>query len=126
MNSIEAFLKDYEIIKGIYSAYNAGGIEGLAKSYKTHIDTLDYQELQLFSKELSEYAMCYYTYNSVYDAMDEMGGMLRYGIPEYRLPKAVLRNEVEAIAQLGVTMKNNVRIGTDISFDAIRNVRKDR
>lgn len=71
MNSIEAFLKDYAIIKGIYSAYNAGGIEGLAKSYKTHIDKLDYQELQLFSKELSEYAMCYYTYNSVYDTMDD-------------------------------------------------------
>lgn len=57
---------------------------------------------------------------TVYDAMDEMGGMLRYGIPEYRLPKAVLRKEVEAIAQLGVTMKNNVRVGADISFDEIR------
>ena len=58
---------------------------------------------------------------TVYDAMPEMGGMLRYGIPEYRLPKAVLAKEVEAIASLGVTMKNNVKIGKDVSFDEIKN-----
>lgn len=57
---------------------------------------------------------------TVYDAMPEMGGMLRYGIPEYRLPKAVLAKEVDAIAKLGVKMKNNVKIGSDISFDEIR------
>lgn len=58
---------------------------------------------------------------TVYDAMPEMGGMLRYGIPEYRLPKAVLAKEVKNIAELGVTMKNNVKIGADVSFDEIRN-----
>ena len=58
---------------------------------------------------------------TVYDAMPEMGGMLRYGIPEYRLPKAVLSKEVDAIRNLGVTMKNNVKVGKDISFDDIRN-----
>ncbi len=57
---------------------------------------------------------------TVYDAMPEMGGMLRYGIPEYRLPKAILKKEVDAIANLGVKMKNNVKIGKDISFDEIR------
>ena len=45
---------------------------------------------------------------TIYEAMPEMGGMLRYGIPEYRLPKAVLRKEVEAIEKLGVELKNNV------------------
>ena len=58
---------------------------------------------------------------TVYDAMPEMGGMLRYGIPEYRLPKAVLAKEVKAIADMGVSMKNNVKIGVDVSFDEIRN-----
>ena len=57
---------------------------------------------------------------TVYDAMPEMGGMLRYGIPEYRLPKAVLAKEVKMIADMGVTMKNNVKIGVDVSFDEIR------
>ena len=57
---------------------------------------------------------------TIYDAMPEMGGMLRYGIPEYRLPKDVLRKEVKAIADLGVKMVNNTKIGKDISFDEIR------
>ncbi len=57
---------------------------------------------------------------TVFEAMPEMGGMLRYGIPEYRLPKAVLAKEVAAIAELGVEMKNNVRIGADISFAEIK------
>lgn len=58
---------------------------------------------------------------TIYDAMPEMGGMLRYGIPEYRLPKAVLAKEIQAIASLGVTMKNNIKVGVDISFDEIKN-----
>lgn len=57
---------------------------------------------------------------TIYDAMPEMGGMLRYGIPEYRLPKSVLANEIKAIEKLGVLMKNNVSIGKDISFEEIR------
>ena len=57
---------------------------------------------------------------TVYDAMPEMGGMLRYGIPEYRLPKNVLRKEISLIENLGVLMKNNLSIGKDISFDEIR------
>ncbi len=57
---------------------------------------------------------------TIYEAMPEMGGMLRYGIPEYRLPKAVLAKEVELIAKTGVAMKNNVRIGKDISFEELK------
>jgi len=57
---------------------------------------------------------------TIYEAMPEMGGMLRYGIPEYRLPKAVLQKEVDAIEKLGVEMKNHVKIGQDITFDEIK------
>ena len=57
---------------------------------------------------------------TVLDMMPEMGGMLRYGIPEYRLPKAVLAQEVAAIAALGVELKNNVKVGTDVTLDALR------
>lgn len=55
---------------------------------------------------------------TVVDAMPQMGGMLRYGIPEYRLPKAVVDAEIAEIAATGVKMQNNLRIGTNISFDA--------
>ena len=57
---------------------------------------------------------------TVFDAMPKMGGMLRYGIPEYRLPKAVLDKEISAIEKLGVLMRNNVSIGKDVSFEEIR------
>ena len=57
---------------------------------------------------------------TIYDAMPLMGGMLRYGIPEYRLPKAVLQQEIDAIAKMGVEMRNNVKIGRDITLDELR------
>ena len=56
----------------------------------------------------------------IYDAMPKMGGMLRYGIPQYRLPKEVLDAEIGSIEELGVEMKNNIKIGNDITLDEIR------
>ncbi len=50
------------------------------------------------------------------EAMPQMGGMLRYGIPQYRLPKDVVDAEIAEIAEAGVKMENNVKIGKDISF----------
>lgn len=57
---------------------------------------------------------------TVYDMMPKMGGMLRYGIPEYRLPKRVVDSEVAVFEQMGIVLKNNVKIGRDISFDTLR------
>ncbi len=57
----------------------------------------------------------------VFEQMPQMGGMLRYGIPEYRLPKAVLDKEIGLIEDMGVELKNNVNIGKDISFEEIKN-----
>ena len=57
---------------------------------------------------------------TIYDAMPEMGGMLRYGIPEYRLPKAVLAKEIASIASIGIEMKNGVKLGRDITLEALR------
>ena len=57
---------------------------------------------------------------TVYDQMPEMGGMLRYGIPEYRLPKAILKAETDAIEALGVNFINNFKIGRDADFAKFR------
>ncbi len=57
---------------------------------------------------------------TVFDAMPKMGGMLRYGIPEYRLPKALLDREIAQIEALGVNLQNNVKIGRDTSVEALR------
>lgn len=57
---------------------------------------------------------------TIYEAMPKLGGMLRYGIPEYRLPKAVLDQEIAQIAELGVEMKPNFRIGRDATLEQLR------
>ena len=57
---------------------------------------------------------------TVYDAMPKMGGMLRYGIPQYRLPKEVLDQEIAAIAKLGVTMFNNAKVGDGLTRDGLQ------
>ncbi|MDR1246079.1 MAG: FAD-dependent oxidoreductase, partial [Clostridiales Family XIII bacterium] len=58
---------------------------------------------------------------TVFDAMPKFGGMLRYGIPEYRLPKSVLDDEIELIERMGVELVPNTKIGKDIDFETIRN-----
>ena len=56
---------------------------------------------------------------TIFESMPKLGGMLRYGIPEYRLPKAVLDQEIAAIADMGVQMVPNFRVGVDASFEDI-------
>ena len=57
---------------------------------------------------------------TVIEGMPQAGGMLRYGIPEYRLPKKVLDKEIKEITDLGVEIKTNVRVGKDITLEEIR------
>jgi formate dehydrogenase major subunit len=56
---------------------------------------------------------------TVFEAMPYAGGMLRYGIPEYRLPNAVLDDEISIIEAMGVEIITNNRIGAD-DFEALR------
>ena len=58
---------------------------------------------------------------TIFEAMPKLGGMLRYGIPEYRLPKEVLDEEISLIEKMGVEMVPNTKIGVDIPFEVIRN-----
>ena len=56
----------------------------------------------------------------VYDMMEKMGGMLRYGIPQYRLPKEVLDKEIAIIEKLGVKMINGVKLGKDFTVASLK------
>ena len=51
---------------------------------------------------------------TVYDSKSEAGGMLRFALPEYRLPKGILRREIELIERLGVKFSFNTRVGVDL------------
>jgi glutamate synthase (NADPH/NADH) small chain len=53
---------------------------------------------------------------TVFEASPQAGGMVRYGIPEYRMPGVMLDRDVAMITALGVTLRTNVRIGRDLSL----------
>jgi len=57
---------------------------------------------------------------TVFDRKPKAGGILRYGIPAYRLPKDVLDKELELWKRLGVKFVLNTSIGRDVAFDALR------
>ena len=57
---------------------------------------------------------------TIFEAFSKPGGMLRYGIPAYRLPREVLDKEIQKILDLGVELKINCSLGNDISLDDLR------
>jgi len=57
---------------------------------------------------------------TIFEALPEPGGMLRVGIPEYRLPKEILRQEIGYIQKLGVEIKTGVQVGKDISLEKLK------
>ena len=57
---------------------------------------------------------------TIYEKMPQLGGMLRYGIPEYRLPKRILDWEIEGILRLGVDVRTGVEFGTDFDLEFLK------
>ena len=56
---------------------------------------------------------------TVYEALHKAGGVLVYGIPEFRLPKAIVAKEVETLRELGVDVETNVIIGKTLTVDEL-------
>ncbi|MBR1444055.1 MAG: NAD(P)-dependent oxidoreductase [Firmicutes bacterium] len=56
---------------------------------------------------------------TVYEAEGEPGGILLYGIPQFRLPKDVVRRETKRISELGVSFINNCVVGQDLTIDQL-------
>lgn len=95
----EAFIPECEPDSGKRVAVIGGGPMGLSAAY--------------FLKQKGHDV-------TVFEAMPKAGGMLRYGIPEYRLPKAVLDEEIAIIEQMGVEIVTDTKIGVDIPFATVR------
>lgn len=57
---------------------------------------------------------------TIFEKQPDLGGMLRYGIPEYRLPKASLDREIGGMLSLGIKVRTNFNVGTDSTLDALR------
>ena len=110
INCIERTLGDYGIENNLSFAQPAGKMEekvavvgsgpsGLSCAYQ--LARLGYQV-------------------TVFESGDKPGGMLRYAIPAYRLPEAVVENEISRITDLGVEIKLGTRVGKDISLDELK------
>ena len=56
---------------------------------------------------------------TVFEALHEAGGVLVYGIPEFRLPKSIVKKEIEGLKELGVKVETNMVIGKTLSIDEL-------
>ena len=56
---------------------------------------------------------------TIFDDHEELGGMMRYGIPGYRTPRHVLDGEINRIIDMGVETKMNTRVGKDVSLESV-------
>jgi len=57
--------------------------------------------------------------STIFESLPEPGGMLRVGIPAHRLPREVLDREIEVVTNLGVELKTNTALGSDVSIDGL-------
>ncbi len=57
---------------------------------------------------------------TIYESNERLGGMMRYGIPNYRLPDAALDKDIDHILSLGITARTNTVVGRDITIEGLR------
>ena len=113
INSVERFIGDWALEHGLEPTLIAGeqrkqeqvavvgaGPSGLACAY--HLARRGYRV-------------------TVFESLPRPGGMLRYGIPVYRLPRAVLDAEIQRIVDLGVELECGATVGREVSFADLRN-----
>jgi len=110
INSVEHFLGEYAIEKklrfrkpevstGWKVAVIGGGPAGLSCAY----------QLALKGHEVT-----------IFDEHEELGGMMRYGIPGFRTPRATLDAEIQRILDLGIKTRLGTRVGSDVPLDSLR------
>ncbi len=58
---------------------------------------------------------------TIYDAMEEAGGILTYGIPPYRLPKDIVKNQIMFLENIGINFRLNTEIGKNIELEELMN-----
>jgi len=110
INALKRFVADYDMAHGPYAptakpktgrrvAIVGGGPAGLSAAY--------YLALEGHAVE-------------IFEASPKLGGMLRYGIPEYRLPKETLDKEIETITKLCEAVHLNCALGSDFTVESLK------
>ncbi len=112
INSVERFIGDYALDHGL----KARMIEG-EEPKKEKIAVVGAGPSGLSCA----YQLARYGYEvTVFEGLPKPGGMIRYGIPVYRMPREILDAEIQRIADLGVEIKCGCKIGKDVTWDEIR------
>ena len=111
INNMERFIGDHGLKRGL----KLRRISDEAKSQKIAVVGSGPSGLSL------AYQMARRGYPvTMFEAFEKAGGMLRYGIPSYRLPESVLDAEISNILDMGVELKCNTKIGEDITFEQLQ------
>jgi NADPH-dependent glutamate synthase beta subunit-like oxidoreductase len=108
INSIERFLGDW-----------------LLSKKKEPVPKTHTEKTAIIGSGPAGLACAYYLADSgypvtIYETLPVPGGMLRTGIPEYRLPKSVLDDQINLLRVIGIDFKTNVTVGKDITFTQLR------
>jgi len=106
INSVEQYIGDQALAAGLTFAAGAdtgkkiavigGGPAGLAAAYQLR---------------LKGHAV------TIFEGQEQLGGMMRYGIPGYRTPRDVLDGEISRIINMGVEVKTKTKVGTDVKLE---------
>jgi len=111
INKVERAIGDYGVEKGL-------GLKMLTEEKKP-------QKVAVIGGGPSGFSCAYQLARrgygtTVFEALDKPGGMLRWGIPGYRLPESILDAEIQKILDLGVELKCGVKVGKDVSIDELQ------
>jgi len=111
INPLKRFVADYDLLQGI--------------SYKPIIPPDSGHKVAIVGGGPGGLSAAYYLRQrghqvTIFDAKPQLGGMLRYAIPEYRLPKKILDQEIKGILDLGVEVRPNHFFGQDVTMASLR------
>lgn len=111
INPLKRFVADYDRLQGI--------------NYKPVIPRDTEHKVAIIGGGPGGLSAAYYLRQkghqvTIFDAKPQLGGMLRYAIPEYRLPKKILDQEIQGILDLGVEVRPNLFYGQDVTLASLR------
>ena len=111
INSVERFIGDWALAQGL--ELPRAGVE----TYPEKIAIIGSGPAGLSCA----YQLARHGYSvTIFEAFPKPGGMLRYGIPSYRLPRQVLDAEIDRILRLGVEMRTGVSVGREVPYEQVR------
>jgi NADPH-dependent glutamate synthase beta subunit-like oxidoreductase len=114
INGIERFLGDWALEKGLDLRRDDSGQDAACREKVAIIGSGPAGLSCAYQLARRGYQV------TIFEAFPKPGGMLRYGIPSYRLPRHVLDSEIDRILRLGVELKTNTAVGNDIPYEQVQ------